>query len=92
MFTMRDNLGRFEIVAETEFARVSVEWINYIENNILIKAAGGRFVTQVREKTTGEVLVRRHAKNEMIRDRMLCTSIAQAEEILDKRVEEKLNV
>ena len=91
MFTMRDNLGRFEIVAETEFAHVSVEWITYIENNILIKAAGGRFVTQVREKTTGKVLVRRHAKNEMIRDRMLCTSIAQAEELLNKRVEEKLN-
>lgn len=92
MFTMRDNLGRFEIVAEAEFADVSVEWINYMENNILIKAAGGRFVTQVREKTTGEVLIRRHAKNEMIRDRMLCTSIAQAKEILNKRVEEKLNV
>lgn len=41
MFTMRDNLGRFEIVAEAEFAHVSVEWINYMENNILIKAAGG---------------------------------------------------
>ena len=92
MFTMTDNLGRFEIVAEAEFAHVSVEWINYMENNILIKAAGGRFVTQVRDKTTGEVLVRRHAKNEMIRDRMLCTSIAQAKEILNKRVEEKLNV
>lgn len=89
MFTMRDNLGRFEIVAEVEFAHVSVEWINYIENNTLLKAAGGRFVTQVRDKTTGEVLVRRHTRNEMIRDRMLGTSIAQAEEILNKKFKEE---
>ena len=78
----KDELGRFEIASEVDFGKVTVQWINYLVNSPRLKRKGGRYVTRVLDSETGNVILKRHARNEMIRDRMLNTTIVQAERLL----------
>ena len=85
MMCMGDEFGKFEIVSEVDFGKVTIQWINYLANNIRLKHAGGCYVTQALNSETGETILRKHARNETIRDKMLNTTIEQAEKLLDER-------
>mgnify|MGYP004667726213 CR=1 FL=1 len=82
---MKDNLGRFEIVSEVDFGKVTIQWIDYMTTNSRLRPLGGAYVTQALDSQTGEVILRRYARNPRVRDNMLNTTIAQAEKILSNR-------
>ena len=85
MMELRDNLGRFEIVSEVDFGKVTIQWIDYTTSSPILKSKGGAYVTQALDSKTGEVILTRHARNEMIRDKILNTTIEQAEKLLSER-------
>ena len=79
---MRDEFGKFEIVSEVDFGKVTIQWIDYLTNSPRLKREGGCYVTQAMDSETGDVILRRYARNEMIRDKMLNTTIEQAEKFI----------
>ena len=82
MMYFQDEFGKFEIVSEVDFGKVTIQWINYRTNSPQLKREGGCYVTQAIDNSTGDVILRRYARNETIRDKMLNTTITQAEKLL----------
>lgn len=64
----RDNLGKFEIIAEETFGDITATWINYLCPSKTLKNKGGCYVTLLYDNSTGEELTREYYKNDYVRE------------------------
>ena len=78
--TCRYSLGRYEVVSEVDFGKVTAMWLDYIGASVSLKKAGGAFATVVYDSTTGETIKQVHYRNEYMRDRCTSNLIDECEE------------
>lgn len=78
----RDELGIFEIVSETVFDDLLVDWVDYKINNKLIKSKGGMYSTAIYNNNTGELIIKRHYRNDYMRAHCMSKLMEEAESIL----------
>lgn len=81
----RDDLGySYQCVSEVDFGDMIVEWHNYRCNVPAIKNAGGMYVTAIFDSKTGNLLIKKHYRNDYMRSHCLPKLMDEAKKMIPK--------